>query len=281
VTGRISAIGLTLAGIMLAGCHDPSPPPPRVVVPGADYRQPVARQDEVKPMPPIAQGPVEPQTYNDEPLLVQRPPEQRAFVDAYNRVGHPRIAIFVNRTLNGQVVPVNDGRPLGEVEQHPTNSNGALDEVSAKSYDYEAMENILTDWLAANGQVTVISPTLARARLTGNQIAKLEAGEALVLSDINQRLDADIFIQVQAHPTRQNYGPSVRLVAEAINVRGGQSLGRAVVDVPPPLDKNQLNKYTRFVARKLMDDMTGSWLAGPGPAAPGAPAAPAAPAAPR
>ncbi len=109
---------------MLAGCHDPSPPPPRVVVPGADYRQPVARQDEVKPMPPIAQGPVEPQTYNDEPLLVQRPPEQRAFVDAYNRVGHPRIAIFVNRTLNGQVVPVNDGRPLGEVEQHPTNSNG-------------------------------------------------------------------------------------------------------------------------------------------------------------
>src|SRR5262249_9587484 len=134
---------------------------------------------------------------------------------------------------------------------------------SVKSLDYEAMENILTDWIASNGQVTVVSPTLARARLTQAQIAKLEAGEALVLADLAQRLDGGIFIQVQAHPTRQSYGPAVRLVAEAINVRGGQSLGRAVVDVPPPLDKNQLNKYTRFIARKLMDDMTGAWLSGP------------------
>jgi hypothetical protein len=290
---------MTLAGLMLAGCHDPTHPPPRVVVPGEDYRQPLTRADDVKPMPPIPPGPGEatnyPQPYNDEPLLVQRPPEQRAFADAYNRVGHPRIAIFVNRTLNGQVVPVIDNRPLGEVEQHPLNTNGPVvveqqtttngrtqtqftqpgqyDEASAKTLDYEAMENILTDWLAANGQVTVVSPTLARARLTKDQIAKLEAGEALVLSDISQRLDADIFVQVQAHPTRQSYGPAVRLVAEAINVRGGQSLGRAVVDVPPPLDKNQLNKYTRFMARKLMDDMTGAWLSAPPPRA--APAAPA------
>ncbi len=277
MTGRISVLGIALTGIILAGCHDPTPPPPRVVVPGPDYRQPVSRADEVKPMPPTGSGPVEPQTYNDEPLLVQRPPEQRAFVDAYNRVGHPRIAIFVNRTLNGQVVPVNDARPLGEADQHPMISNGAVDDVSAKSLDYEAMENILTDWIAANGQVTVISPTLARARLTSAQITKLEAGEAFVLSDINQRLDADIFIQVQAHPTRQNNGPSVRLVAEAINVRGGQSLGRAVVDVPPPMDTNQLNKDPRFVARKLMDDMTGAWLSGPPQAAPAAPAAPPAP----
>jgi hypothetical protein len=32
-----------------------------------------------------------------------------------------------------------------------------------------------------------------------------------------------------------------------------------MVEVPPPLDKRQLNKYTRFLARKLMDGMTGSW----------------------
>jgi hypothetical protein len=60
----------------------------------------------------------------------------------------------------------------------------------------------------------------------------------------------------------------VRLIAEAFNIEGGDSIGRAVVDVPPPLEKRQLNKYTRYIARKLMDDMTYAWsTAGPaGPA---------------
>ena len=113
---------------------------------------------------------------------------------------------------------------------------GQYDELQAQSLDYEAVENILTDWLAANGQVTVVSPTLARARLTKEQIESLERGEKFALSDISQRLDADVFVQVQVHPTKQSqYGSEFRLVGEAINVRGGQSLGRAVVDVPPPL----------------------------------------------
>jgi len=31
------------------------------------------------------------------------------------------------------------------------------------------------------------------------------------------------------------------------------------VDIAPPLDKPQINTYTRYVARKLMDDMIGAW----------------------
>ena len=38
---------------------------------------------------------------------------------------------------------------------------------------------------------------------------------------------------------------------------------RAAVDVQPPLDKLQANKYTRFLARKLMDGMTTTWSAPP------------------
>jgi hypothetical protein len=244
----------------------------------------------VKPMPGelASAEPPPPAGYYDEPLVVQRPPEQRAFVDGYNRVGRPHIVVFVNRTLNGQVVPVIDTRPLGEVEQHPLTTSGPVvveretysgngappqrtverpgqyDDVSAATLDYEAVENVLTDWLAANGQVTVMSPTLARAKLTREQQEALEKGERFVLSEIAQRLDGDILVQVQAHPTRQaGYGPGVRMIAEAINVRGGQSIGRAFVDVPPPLDKRQINTYTRYLARKLMDDMTGAWLTGP------------------
>ena len=74
-------------------------------------------------------------------------------------------------------------------------------------------------------------------------------------------------MQVQARPTRQTpNGLQVRLIAEAFNIDGGDSIGRAVVDVPPPLEKRQLNKYTRYIARKLMDDMTYAWAsAGPPP----------------
>jgi hypothetical protein len=66
----------------------------------------------------------------------------------------------------------------------------------------------------------------------------------------------------------------VRLVANASNLKGGESLARAVVDVPPPLEKTKLNNYTRFVARKLMRDMTAAWtqFGGPPPeSAPGGP----------
>jgi hypothetical protein len=67
-------------------------------------------------------------------------------------------------------------------------------------------------------------------------------------------------VQVSARPTHQTpRGLEVRMVAEAINVQGGQSVGRAVVDMPPPLDKPRINKFTRFLARVLMDRMIGTW----------------------
>src|SRR5206468_11140506 len=71
----------------------------------------------------------------------------------------------------------------------------------------------------------------------------------------------------QAHPTRQAVDApmNIRVIVEAMNTRGGQSLGRAVVDIPPPLDKPQINRFTRYLARKLMDDMTAAWLAPPPP----------------
>src|SRR5206468_12416050 len=81
------------------------------------------------------------------------------------------------------------------------------------------------------------------------------------LSEIAQQLDADVLVQVQAHPTQQNReGLMVRMIAEAFNTHGGQSIGRAFVDVPLPLEKPSINRFTRFLARKLMDDMTGAWL---------------------
>jgi hypothetical protein len=329
----VPVLGLVMGPILLtAGCHDDTPPPPRVPIPSSsanfqEYGE-LRDRDVVRPLPPpspeLAQG--QP-PFHDEPIVDQAPPEQAAFVDLYHKVGSPKITLFVNRTLEGDLVPVNPDEPAVSVtetrssngpvnvESHDSYSQnssssgqtyggwydshgdyhaytqsdssdkfetkgpadyhqttdvylhpGQYDEVQAKSLDYEAIENIMTDWIACQGQVTVISPTLVRQRLSDQQVKELQSGRPQVLSEVAQQLGADVLIQVQAHPTRQTaQGLEVRLVAEAMNIRGGQSLARATVDMEPPLTKTQINRYTRFLARKLMYDMTSTWSAPPPP----------------
>jgi hypothetical protein len=323
-------IGLLSLGLTGAagGCHDDAPPPPRVPVPvpssNAQQYGELREHDTVRPLPSDSLEPPAPQVpFHDEPLVAQAPPEQPAFVDLYRKVGSPRITLFVNRTLEGQIIPVNPDQPVASVvqtrnatgsvnvESHDSYSEsahastyggwydahgvyhaqtdssdkfqtqgpaqyqektdvylhpGEYDDVQAKSLDYQAIENIMTDWIASQGQVTVISPSLARQRLSDEQVKELQSGRPQVLSEIAQQLGADVLIQVQAHPTRQTeQGLEVRLVAEAVNTRGGQSLARATVDMEPPLTKSQINRYTRFLARKLMADMTATWSAPPPP----------------
>jgi len=310
---------VSLGLVILTGCGSTgTPPPARVDVP---ERATVAEAPRVnKPMPAPTRDDLPPPPFDDVPLVNQQAPETPAFVQAYNAVGRPRVVVFVNRTLQGDTVPVNPNDPLVNVE-HKRSANAAVtvdrtntqtsdsyyqhsqsqsndkfeskgpaeyrestavylkpgqyDEVAAKSLDYEAVENVLMDFLGGDGQVTLISPTLVRQKLTDQQIKDLESGRPQVASEIVQQLGADILVQVAAHPTRQTQqGLQVRLVCEAMNIKGGQSLARAVVDVPPPLEKTQINKYTRFCARKLMRDMTATWSAPPPAPMTNAPAAP-------
>jgi hypothetical protein len=118
----------------------------------------------------------------------------------------------------------------------------ATDDASPRAIDYQAVETIMRDWVRANGQVTLIS---------------VQPGQ-------NPASGVDIFVRVRAEPTRQaQQNVAVRIVAEATNTRDGVIIGSAVVDVPPPLEKTQINTYTRFLARKLMDDMAATWNAAP------------------
>ncbi len=291
------------AGLLaFAGCRS-APPPQRVPVPAAGNTTLSTPQSTPKPLPPQE---TDSRPFHDEPILRQALPGQSAFVQAYHAVGSPRLVVFVNRTLQGQIIPPNPNQPDLSVEKTRQSSAGVTvqrstrnpytgdrstdrfsstgpaqyqertdvylqpsqyDEVAAKSLDYQALESILTDWMRADGQVELVSPTMARSRLSDEQIKELQAGRPQELSEIARQLNADVLIQLQAHPTRQTpQGLEVRVVAEAISLAGGQSIGQAVVDIPPPLEKTQLNRYTRFLASKLMDDMTQSWTNAPAPA---------------
>ena len=171
-----------------------------------------------KPLPHERQeAQLPPPPFEDTPILTEPMPEQSAFVDTYNRVGKPRIAVSVDRST----VPADDA--------------------FAQSYDDEAIREELVDWLGCNGQVTMVTPSDAK--------------------NANADQAPDVIVRLQAHPTRQYQdGVRIRLLAEATNTRDGVSIGRAFVDIPPPLEKTQINRYTRWLARKLMDDMTAAWL---------------------
>jgi hypothetical protein len=260
------ALLVIVAAAALCGCRDASPEVQRVSTPAPGRDTVRSEYDRPKPLP----GPDEtavggPTPFHDDPLMVDTPPEAKAFVDVYRQVGKPRMVVFVNRGLDGQILPVVDPGKYTtskDVYLRP----GQYDEARAKQVDYEMMENLLADWMSADNKVTIISPVTVHRQLTEQEQRDLQAGKPQALTDIGKRLDADVLIQVQAKPTRQTLeGLEVRVIAEAINIKDGESLARAAVDVMPPLDKIQLNRHTRFLARKLMDGMTSSWSA---PAAP-------------
>ncbi len=252
---------IILAAAFQSGCRDASPEVQRVPTPSPGRDTTRSEYDHPKPLPspdPDANR-LGPAPFYDEPLVVDIPAEAKHFVETYKQVGKPRIVVFVNRGLDGQILPVTDpGRytTSKDIFLRP----GQYDEVRAKQIDYEMMELLLADWMSADNQVTIISPRTARRQLTDQELKDLQAGNPQALADVGRRLDADILIQVQAKPTRQTeQGLEVRVIAEAINIKGGESLARAAVDVQPPLDKIQTNRHTRFLARKLMDGMTTTW----------------------
>jgi hypothetical protein len=212
----VRRITLAILGILLAGCQTP-PSPGRVSVPEVD-RTAATMRDTVagKPLPhEREEAALPPPPFEDTPILTEPMPEQSAFVDTYNRVGRPRIAVTVDRSA----VPADDA--------------------FAQSHDDEAIREELVDWLACNGQVTMVTPSDPK----------------------NADQAPDVVVRLQAQPTRQYQdGVRIRLLAEATNTRDGVSIGRAFVDIPPPLEKTQINRYTRWLARKLMDDMTAAWI---------------------
>ena len=308
------SIGVAVLGV---GCRShETRPVPRVPVPAPFEEGGRATKSYEQLLPLRATGDddraaaLPPPTFDDVPLVTEAVPEQSMYVDAYTRVGQPRVAVFVNRTIEGHILPVDERRVTGgtnvtrestgavDVETRRSSGSydpwagdrskhdsdrfktsgparvsestetylapGQYDETQAKSIDYEAIELALTDTLAANGKVTLISPKMARQRLSDEEVKELQAGRPQMLREVAEKLDADVLIQVQARPTKQtSQGLGVRILVEAMNTQGGESIARSFVDVPPPLDKPTINKYTRFLARKTMYELAGSWNAPP------------------
>jgi hypothetical protein len=226
-SGRSIVISI-IAFAWLTGCSD-SPPPRATTVPASI-------PDPVKPISdPNAS--IQP-GYDDPPLVNQQLPEEPRFVQAYVAVGRPRIMIFVNHTLDGNLLPVNDAATLATIE------------------------TTLTDWMSAQGQTTIISPISARQKLTEPELADLQSGHPQMIGPIAGKLQADVLVQVECRPSKQADQPLlVTMIAQALNTKSGQQLAQASVQTSLPMDNPTVSRTTRIIARKLMDEMTNTWNA--------------------
>ncbi len=307
-----------LGGAMLTGCRQNEPLEPSPIPRRGSPDAPRIEHDARRPLPRDAEY-GEFGYPGDPPLMDAPPPEAGPFVQAYNAVGRPRIAVFVNRTLEGAIVPTTEERILsgrrrvtettgaadvrrtertdsftesggyyrGRYGQRSTERDESFsttgptrveervetylppseyDEIWARRIDYSALENALADAMGVRGEVAIISPQVVRQRLSDEEVAALQAGRPAMLEGLAERLGADVLIHVQARPTAQTpQGLDLRIVAEAINTLGGESVGRANADFSGPMSAARLDDVSRYLARRLMDDMTGAWIIPPDP----------------
>lgn len=218
---------------VLAGCADRSPPPPRIAVPRDPGEGMIRQNDPDKPMP----GEVEPPPPPPPPVAPPPPPAGASRLDAPPPYEDPAL---IDQEIPEQaafVVAYNAvGRPVIVVE-----GPGQSDVVSGQAAS-RPVAMMFIDWMRADGAVTIVTARGANA-------------------------NPDVQIEISADDGEGKRG-AVNIAARASNVRDNVLLGQAMVDMPVPADRQAINRYTRFVARKLMSDMTRSWRNLPPPQQP-------------
>lgn len=139
-----------------------------------------------------------------------------------------------------------------------------LDELGATRDDYEMIELSMVDYMDANGKVYVKDSEAARAKLDREKILRIENSDPAAIRLLNTELQTDILIQIKATPTKQSQwgDKAVRLNAKATSVTDGRYLGAAFVDMPVPMTKTNINVFTRYLAGKMMEQLTTKWTSG-------------------
>jgi hypothetical protein len=135
------------------------------------------------------------------------------------------------------------------------------DWIGATSDDYQMIEAALVRYLDNSGRVRIQDADAARAKLTREQILRIENGDAAANRLLSTELQQDILVRVTAVPTRHaTQGVGVRLLAKAVSTTDARNLGTAYVDMPPQLGKTNINLYTGYLASELMGEMSKKWV---------------------
>lgn len=232
-TPTLLAMGLSTAVAVCAGCR--TPPPPRVQIPvnsgGNDYT--TYQHDAVKPLPPSAKQPEQesPQQGRAPQPPIQAPAVSQAYLESYDRVGRPRLLVLVDRA-NPPARSIVPG-------------------------DYETLERVVRDALAAEGQVAIVPPSAAR-QLNEQQLRGVASGDVKAIADAGNLLHADVVVQVRVAPSSAER-EETQITATARNARDGQQIATAAAPIPPPPQRRQIDFAGRLLGERLVDELAGAW----------------------
>jgi hypothetical protein len=173
-------------------------------------------------------------------------------VQAYVARRNPKIMVFVNRTVQGQ--PVNGGsNPYAAIASGQANA--------MTGDDYAMVEASLIRYMDNSGRIQISDSDAARARLSREQVLRIENGDPAAARLLASELQQDVLIQVSGSPTQQASSgqPAIRLVAKAVSTTDARILANAFVDMALPAGKTNINSYTGYLASELMGQMAHKW----------------------
>lgn len=253
---KVLTIGLLSGCVASLGGACRTPPPPRIQVPtesrGNEFS--TYQHDPVKPLPPSAtRSAVEnPQVVAVDPPPNMPPAVSQAYLDAYDRVGRPRILVLVERQPNPPraIVPG----------------------------DYDTLERVVREALGAEGQVAVVSPSMVRT-LNEQQLRDIHAGKQQAMADAGSVLHADVLVTVRVTPPpAERADADTQITATARNTRDAQSIATAAASIGAPPQRRQIDYTGRLLAERVVDELTSAWENLARTAPPGAATQPAPPA---
>lgn len=289
----ILAVGLLAAG---AGCEDQAkyiknepvpeprqtaaavPPPPPPPPPAPAMTVPPA----AKPLPPQ-------ETTADEKWQAF----QEEFVALYREKNKPRIAVILNaldadRTTTvvdvvpehttieqgGQATTVTQRDRRGRVRRQIDVVGGGarrtdeigyerrevdyIDEKDTRAIDYEMMVTALVDFLECDGEVNIIDTDMVESVVDRETALRADRNDRQALALVKTKLNADVLI-IETVQTSSQAGISTRMVCKAVRTDDARVIGRAYVDLRQALTKRNLRTFSRYLAFRLMEDMTKRW----------------------
>jgi len=229
-----SAIGLSALAM---GCKNT--PPPQVPVPSESGGNPYTtyQHDSAnKPLPPSATG-ADASSGGPHPEMTQSPtvsPPQppvvpQAYLDAYDRVGRPRLLVLVDPSDNP--------------------------EKSLVPGDYELLEKVVRETISAGGEVAVVPASAVRERATPQQLHDIAAGRATAMVDVGNAVHADVLIEVKPVTSKDQ----TQLTAIARNIRDGQQIATATSAVQSASPRRQIDFAGRLLGERMVDALADAW----------------------
>jgi hypothetical protein len=223
---------------VVAGCKNT--PPPRVPVPSSSDGNPYStyEHDRSKPLPPSATQELRESARpaEDVPpsgLMPVAPPVpamvSAAYLDAYDRVGRPRLVVSIVR---------------------PDNPDRAL-----VPGDYDLLERVMREVISGGGQVAVVPAMVVHERLSAAQLRDLQSGQEKTLADVGSSLRADVLVEVRI----ARAGDQQQLTATAKNTRDGQAIASAAATIPSLSPRRQIDFAGRLLGERMVDALADTW----------------------